>query len=695
MPALAVALLAGVLGARRCPAQRPAPPITVASNTDGASDVRADVPLEVTLSRPLTTADGELALVVGGLDVTAVSERSSSRIVYRPTAVAIPEGDTEIAVYRRSTRGWTELRRFTARVRQAVVDARPSFGGSASVGNTGRLAQGQSAGLPATDRRTFQDFVLNAGLRSSRAGGGWSLSSRSNYVGVTRREEALRFATQGARAPMLDLSDYVVEMHTSAVRASLGHVTFGESRHLASSLAARGATLAVERGSTTIRLGALNGTSQLGWSNFTGLERATDRVFGAALGREVVPSRPGALRLDLTLLDGSKLPATSFTQGAVVDAEKSAGGSLQMTAALPNQRLRLTAGYSRSRFENPANDPQLRGDSITRRPAPATRGARFVELSGTPLQNARLPGGPATITLGFRDERVDPLYGSVAASVAADRARDAVDATFSLGAITAQLTQSFGRDNLGRVESVLTTNDRTTTASLAMPMPAMAGRAPHGAWLPTLTFALNRTHQFAAEVPTNGQFRPSDLPDQMSTNADVAAAWRAGRYHLSLRANRSVQDNRQAERENADFDAGVRALSVGANLGTRGDVTLDLGDEHQTARERGETTRTQRLALNSSLTSRRNTGLVAAVSVVRTRPPAAVVATINTEERLELSQALRFWSGTSGEQRGQLFLRYARTTARLPDPALSTVAPLVRVLQHQWSLSSGFTMRIF
>src|SRR5688500_5463841 len=110
---------------------------------------------------------------------------------------------------------------------------------------------------------------------------------------------------------MLDLSDYVLEMHTSSVRASVGHVAFGESRHLASSLAARGATLAVERGSTTIRLGALNGTSQLGWSNITGLERATDRVFGAALGREVVASRPGALRLDLTLLDGSKLPATS------------------------------------------------------------------------------------------------------------------------------------------------------------------------------------------------------------------------------------------------------------------------------------------------------------------------------------------------------------------------------------------------
>ena len=92
---------------------------------------------------------------------------------------------------------------------------------------------------------------------------------------------------------MLDLSDYVVEMRTSAVSASVGHVTFGESRHLASALAARGATLAVDRGSTTIRLGALNGTSQLGLVEPTGLERATDRVFGAALGREL--QSPAAL----------------------------------------------------------------------------------------------------------------------------------------------------------------------------------------------------------------------------------------------------------------------------------------------------------------------------------------------------------------------------------------------------------------
>ena len=132
--------------ARGCPARRP------------------------TLNRPLTTAEGELALVVGGLDVTAVSERSSSRIVYRPSAVAIPAGETEIAVYRRSARGWTELRRFTARVRQPwpmfdLVDRRKHLGRQHRTPRAGTID-----GHTASDRRTFQDFGSNAGLRSAREG---------------------------------------------------------------------------------------------------------------------------------------------------------------------------------------------------------------------------------------------------------------------------------------------------------------------------------------------------------------------------------------------------------------------------------------------------------------------------------------------------------------------------------------------
>jgi len=649
------------------------------------------------ISLPVAAGERDLALVVGGMDVTAVAERTTSSIVYRPSAVEMPVGRNEIVLYQRSGSRWTELRRITAIVRQAGQASHLSADKSATLGDNGQVVQHQSATFPSSGRRTFQDFTLHAGLHSTQHAGALSLATQSNYVGVTRREQALEFSTRGTRAPMFDLSDYAVSLDAGPVNASLGHVTFGDSRQLASNFAARGTTLSVQHAGTSVRIAAMNGSPQLGWANPVGLEGPKDRVFGATIGREFVTSRPGALRLDLTVLDGSRLPATGFTQSAVVDAQQSSGGSVQLTFALPNDRVRVTSGYSRSRFDNPLNDPQLRNEPTFKRAPPVTRGARFVEASGALLQNTHVPlFGTTSVTVGLHDERVDPLYGSVAAQVAADRVHDAADANISLGPVAGQVSRGWGHDNLANVVSVLTTDDRTTTGTFAVPLAALFHLAARGAWLPTLTTQYNQTHQFAEGTPQNGQFRPVDLPDQSSTIADGAAAWQAGRLRVTLHGNRSAQDNRQPGRENADFSAAVNELSVGTNVGARGDVSLDLGDEIHRSRERDETTRARRARLNSSLTSPRGTGLLAAVALVRTQPPTGSAA-LDTEERLELSQAIRWWTGAGAPDRGQVFLRYSRTTTRLAPPAAALLPPAALDLsfRQQWTLATGLNMRIF
>jgi len=659
------------------------------------SELASDSPIALDLSRAIAPEEGELALVVGGVDVTAVSERTASRIVYRPGAIEQPAGATDIVLYLRSGSRWTELRRITAIVRQAAQGSQSSAEKSATLGDNGQLVQHQSAAFPPSGRRTFQDFTLHAGLHSSQRVGLFALSTQSNYIGVTRREQALEFSTRGQRAPMVDLSDYLASLDAGPMNASLGHVTFGDSRQLASSFVARGTTLSLQHEGTSVRIAAMNGSPQLGWADPIGLESSKNRVFGAAIGRELVAGRPGALRVDVTLLDGSKLPTTGFTQSAVVDAQRSRGGSMQLTAALPNDRARITGGYSRSRFENPQNDPQLHGDTTIRTAAPVIRGARFVEASGALLQNAHVPLiGPTSLTVGLHDERIDPLYGSVAAQVAADRLHDAVDANLLLGPIAGQLSRSVGHDNLAHVVSVLTTDDRATSANLAVPLPMLLHAA--GAWLPTLTMQYNQTHQLADGTPQNGQFRPVDLPNQVSRNADAAAAWQPGRMRVTLHANRSAQDNRQPGRDSADFSAAVNELSVGTNLGARGDVSLDLGDEIQTSKERAETTHARRARLNSSLTSPHGTGLVAALAVVHTRPPTGS-ASLDTEERLELSQAIRLWTGNGAPDRGQVFVRYARTLTRLATPTaiLQSPAPLDLSLRQQWTLATGLNVRIF
>ena len=680
-------------------AQSPAP-FGATSNVDRLDPITARTPIRLALSRPLAGDEGELALVVGGVDVTAVSERTDSTIAYRPAAIPLPEGEAEVVLYRRSGSRWAEIRRIPVRVAQAAAGGNGVFTQSATLGNKGQVAEGRSAGVPAPDRRTFQDFVLNAGFRSSRQTGNWTFATQSNYVGVTRRQEALAFASQGNSAPLLDLSDYTIGLSSASTSLSLGSVSFGTSRHLANGFAARGGTLSLTQGSTSFTLGAMSGSPQTGWSDLSGLDRPSDRVFGASLGREMIATHPGSLRLDVTVLDGSKQPRTSFTQGAVVDAERSTGGTVQITAALPNQRARLTSGYTRSRFENPATDPQLLGDTTLKRPLPVTRGARFVEGSAVVLQNLATPlGGPANLTLGVRDERVDPLFRSVAAQANADHQQDGADATLSLGAISGQLSQSWTRDNLGRVQSVLTTRGDATTASLAIPVASIGGIATrvqkYAALLPTLTFTFNETRQAADGTPVNGAFRPTDLPDQVNSIGDASASWQAGSTRFALHANVANQDNRQPTRENADFDSGVFAVSLGRALGTRGDVSLDVGSEYQTARERDETTRTQRATMNGSFRPRTTLAVLTAFSVINVKAPTGATS-VNTEQHLELSQGFNLWSAPAdAQQRGQVFVRFARTGSLAPSLAATGVVAPAALDRAQWTVATGLNLRLF
>ena len=670
-------------------------PLRVVDNIDRARPLPSDATIELSLNRPLVPGEGDLALIVAGVDVTAVSERTASRIIYRPGAIALPAGGAELVLFNRAGGRWNEIKRISLKVLQAAPLSLISAEKSATIGNKGQIAEGHSASVPVPDRRTFQDFVLNAGLRSVQQQKGWTFTTQSNYVGVTRRQEALRFGARGDRAPMLDLSDYAIGVRSPSFALNLGQISFGNSRHLANSFTTRGSTIGLTHGATTLTVGALSGSSQVGWDDLTGLERPTDRVFGAAIGHEVFAAHPGVLRFDVNMLDGSKQPRALFTQSAVVDAERSAGGSMQLSAALPNQRLRLTGGYTRSRFENPARDGELLAGGVIRRPDRVTRGARFVEASAVLLQGANVPGlGAANVTIGIRDERVDPLFRSVAAQTSADRQEDAADLTLSLGAVTAQLSQSHTRDNLGRVASILTTLGDISTATIGVPIAQLARVRSHAALLPVLTVALNRTRQVADGVPVNGAFRPTDLPDQVSSIGDIAAQWQIGQMRLSLRANQAEQDNRQDTRQNADFASGVRAISFGTPFGTVGDVSIDAGDEFQTARERDETTRVRRFTLNGSFHPRAVTNLTGAVSLVRTRSPAGVTSS-NSDQRLEVSQGFDLWPGASGAQRGQLFLRYARTGSLLPDVSALGVTSPALVHSAQWTIASGLNLRVF
>jgi len=118
------------------------------------------------------------------------------------------------------------------------------------------------------------------------------------------------------------------------------------------------------------------------------------------------------------------------------------------------------------------------------------------------------------------------------------------------------------------------------------------------------------------------------------------------------------------------------------------ELSADVSDERQLAKERDEATSVRRIAFGVTWRPSQGTSILALMSTIHSRDAARAGGARNNETRFELSQGVL---PSGGSSRGQLFLRYALTAARVPaDAAFSRLA-----WQKQWTLSSGLNLRLF
>jgi hypothetical protein len=666
--------------------------LAVSLSFDTTRFLPGDQPIEFTLNRPLIAEEGELVLLIGGVDFSALAERTPQRVRFLPVLGGLPAGRSDVRIFR-SVRGrWTELRRLTIQVLNAGGFRSATLTPSATMSSKGQVASGQ-VGLPEPERATYQDLTLSSSLSATGDHPAFRVETSANMLGASRREEALRFSLRPANAPRYDLADYRFTIKAGDASLTMGHTGYGASRHLISGFSSRGLSAAWSRGGTQLSAATLNATSIVGWDHLIGMNNGNHRVFAAGLGREIVVSRPGLMRIDATVMDASRLPHTGFTQGAVVDAETSTGGSVQVSAASAGQRLRLTSGVSKSTFDVPARDGQLAGDSTLVPLLRKSRSARFLEAGVVPVQGVTIPGlGQAILSIGVRHERVDPLYRSVTAPAQADRQQEGIDANANAGPVSIQMAVGRARDNLESVPTLMTTRDKTRSSAVAVQLGQLLRVVRLASWFPTLSLSTNRTEQVADGVPAGGGFQPSELPNQVSTIRDAAAQWQAGSWRFSVRSNLAQQDNRQTGRDLSDFESGSDAVSAGWSFGPSGDVSVDLAEDHLLAKERNERSETRRVTVNLNLRRGQSTSLSMALSLLRTQPPTGGVTT-NGSQHVELTQPLTFLRDRNGGARGQLFVRFGRTSARLPDFAAQI--PNVFLQQRQWTVSSGLNVRMF
>lgn len=683
---LVLAFLAAGLLAQEAPLEAPAG-IEVTFERNGEW-VDRNEELRLQLSELPTPEQGRLAVLIDQTDLTDLFRVDGTTLVYRPEVLPLPGGKHEIILYLTTPDGsWTELWRSALQVRR--VAGIETVGGQARIDLEG-TAQFDTGGNPADQRQdTFETGSAQFDLGGSLERRGWKLSGQLNVVGQSEIENALRFGELGDDADRVDLSAYSVRLEKNRTQLELGHVFFGEHRHLASGFASRGLRAGFPLGQRgDVQLVAVNGSNIVGWNNPLGLSRSEHQVLAGALGIELLGQRPGGLRLGLDYLDGSRLPLSDFNQGAVNDAEENDGWGARLAGSTPGQRLTFQLGYARSAFRNPFDPTLAQGFDVV--PVDEEeRSARYAQVDVALIQNRQLTELVALgLHLSLRHERVDPQYRTVAAFLQSDLEQNGVDLNLTLGAFSAQLGHQRSQDNLDDIPSILKTKTRRSHANFSIPLASLLSPQQPHPWLPAVGLMFDRTHQFGANQPINSGFSTTNhIPDQMNANDSLSIDWSGNRWRFGVGANYSDQDNRQPGRENNDFTNASYSLRLGLTPHQQVDLSLDWSRDRAYSTSDDRIDRNERLGLNLLWRPTDRLTVSALYSLTETENEPNTSNSESTTLNVEVAQRFDWRARAKHGGGGQLFLRYAEQDFESIDRLFG-----FDVLTDSWTLNAGFNL---
>lgn len=614
---------------------------------------------------------GRLAILIGGTDFTDLFVRREASLEYRPSPLLLPSGESEIAVFLVSSHGkWREVARLPLRVltdggfEKRSVTPRLDVQGTNQLDARVRPAE-SAAGV---DQNAAS---LNAHLNGELERNGWRVAGRMHTLGVSKQENALRFAQEGEQAPRFDLAEYSLRIERPADTRGffeLGHIAYNQHRFLVPSFASRGALVGVPLGKHgAATFATMNGSSIVGWRNLTGLEQSDHRITATSLGFELRPARPGALRIDVDYLNGSILPINGFNSAQIGDRQTNRAWGARLAGATESQRLRFEAGYARSEFKNPF-DPTLAQGLDLIAVEPEDRAAHYADVTWDILQGTVLGANrTANLSLSLRHERVDPQYASIAAQVQSDVLRNTAQLNGALGPLQLQLSHGRMEDNLSDIPSILKTKTRRSDAMIALPLAQLVSVTESLPWLPVVSYNFVRVHQFGTGVPENSGFTEAHVPNQVSDSHGLILDWRGAYWGLSYRANYTTQDNRQSGRERADFATLVHAATLSLAAHERLDVNLELSKERSLTEEDNRIAYTNAVSAGFTLNATSQLSLACMGGLTRSEDEPRTNRSDNTF--LDASLTYRFeWKTTSEHGlSGQLFLRYSDLGLRSHD----------------------------
>lgn len=555
-----------------------------------------------------TATEDAIGVILNDMDISGLFTRVEDRLKFSPSVFPLPAGRNRLLIYTISRTGeWRLIREAEITVAEPAVPnpqgdlSAWEFTPTLSVNFKGESNVNFFPPASRPERLAFADTAMQAGLQMKVTKRGWTFGGQFDLAGSSRKNEALRFGELGNRASSVDLSSYRLEMSKGRFRVDLGHISFGTNRHLVNGFSSRGLGITVPIGDQNeLSFSAMNGTSIVGFDNFTGLSRADHQVLGTTFAREFVRERPGAFRIEVTALRGSLLPLDSFNQRTINDAEKSYGGAFRFQVKDKSERLRIEGGYAASRFTNRA-DPFLEQGLTLTVIRPVTRDARYFEASFDILKAKKLfDDRQLNLTGTFRHEEIEPLYRSIAASNQADRQNNQFEFTAGFGDLSFTYGNLRENDNLDDIASILKTLTRRQNVIFSFSPGTIFTPANPIKFVPRLAYTYENLHQFGAGLPIGGQFTSlSHVPDQENHVHGLGAELPiTGKIRFSYRFNHVFQDNKQPGRETADFRSSLNSFNVSIDHFENVQIGFELSRESQTSVESSSTDRQWRFGTN-------------------------------------------------------------------------------------------------
>lgn len=565
----------------------------------------------------------------------------------------------------------------------ATNEKKMTFTPSLTVAVKSQMAQFNfPANTRPTQRATFTDATLQFSLRSEGSVGPLSSQTQSDFAGSTFQQDALRFGTLGNNAPQIDLASYLVQLQLGRAKVAIGHTSFGSSRQLVNSFSSRGITITVPITKRfDFSVAAMNGTNVVGYENFFGLAKSKHQLQSATLGVELLPKRPGGLRLEFSGVTAYIQALNSFSQGSVNDVERSKGGSVRLLFTDKAGRLKFDGGFTRSQYRNPA-DPLLYQGTDTIAVPFLTRNARYIDVSYEVLRNFSLTKTrQVSLSVAVRHEQVDPLFKSLGASAQADKMQNEFEVTGNMGEISVQVGDTRFNDNLRRIPSILRSLTRAKRFSIALPAIALVGGTTNKSpLLPRLSYSFDRTHQFGSDIPVNGGFGndPSLIPNQYNTNQTFSAEWQIKKINAGYNYNRSFTDNQQLGRALSDFRNQTHTARVGFSPLSTLNLNFDLTREAASDLESAKLNHTWRVGSTATWNMNKHMVWTGGISNTIAGDRARTNDSRNTEFETQFAYRAGIERGGLKKVQTQIFIRYADRYARQHD-VLVGITNLTRV----------------